>query len=250
MARKLLILSGFLKKPVDQVSTPYILIAGSKEEYENARNFLEQKNLADKIIGRIAVNGNGDPFVSNLDKANEAARSLNAKEIVFCAGKLSYRQIIEKVQTLHNLRIRFFAGNSIVGSDDSTSRGEILAAENEFHLGQSVNRRLKRFIDLISSILFLLLFPLALLFVKKPFSFFANCFLVLTGNKTWVGYIVGEKSLPKLREGILSSNGEVKNSRQSLPDENLKQIDYWYARDYEPLQDISIILKNYRYLGG
>jgi hypothetical protein len=32
--------------------------------------------------------------------------------------------------------------------------------------------------------------------------------------------------------------------------ENLRTLDYWYAKDYQPLQDISIILKNYRYLGN
>jgi hypothetical protein len=58
------------------------------------------------------------------------------------------------------------------------------------------------------------------------------------------------EGLPKLRKGLLSPNGIPRSIEQNIPTENLRTLDYWYARDYQPLQDISIILKNYRYLGN
>lgn len=211
---------------------------------------MKRKNLSDKIIGRIAVNGNEGEFISRLAQTNQTASSLDAKEIIFCAGRLSYKEIIEQVQRLQHVRIRFFAGDSIVGSDDSTTKGEILSAEHEYNLSNSVNRRLKRLIDLAFSMISLLLFPIQFLLIKKPLSFFKNCFLVIAGSKTWIGYISKDPHLPVLKDGIIAPNGQTKESRSSLPEESIKLIDHWYARDYEPLQDLSIILKNYRYLGG
>jgi O-antigen biosynthesis protein len=250
LVRMFLIRSGVLRQPATKVSNPHILIAGSAEEYERAKEFLNQKDLSDKIIGRIAANGNGGKFISKIDKAEEVAESLNAKEIIFCAGQLSYKEIISQMQHLGKLKFRFFAGNSIVGSDDSSARGESLSLEKEYKLARASNRRMKRLIDVLFSTAFLLTFPIHFILVKKPVRFFKNCFLVIAGKKTWVGYITYSPGLPQLRQGILGSNAQPQTVQQNLPAENLELLDYWYARDYEPLQDSSIILKNYRYLGG
>ena len=72
----------------------------------------------------------------------------------------------------------------------------------------------------------------------------------MIGTKTWVGYLFHSKELPRLRKNILAPNGIPIATEQALPAENLKMLDYWYAKDYEPLQDINTILKNYRQLGG
>jgi hypothetical protein len=48
----------------------------------------------------------------------------------------------------------------------------------------------------------------------------------------------------------MACNGIPLTTKQELPLQSLQMVDYWYARDYEPFQDISLILKNYRYLGG
>jgi O-antigen biosynthesis protein len=86
-----------------------------------------------------------------------------------------------------------------------------------------------------------------LFILKRPASFFKNCFHVLSGNKTWVGYIIKEDQLPMLRKSIVGSNG-FPSKRQKLPVESLKMVDEWYARDYEPLQDLRTIFSSYVYL--
>lgn len=250
LVRVILIRSGILQQPPEKISKPYILIAGTTEEYSRARNLLEQKKLGDKVVGRISVNGNGSGYVSKLDKVQQTISSLNAKEIIFCAGHLSYQQIIEEMQQLKKTRIRFFSGNTIVGSDDSTIMGKAISYQDEFRLAQASNRRTKRLIDVLFSCLSVFLFPIHFLFVKKPFYFLKNCAAVIAGRRTWIGYIDYLEGLPKIRAGVLSPNGKPKSLQQNLPEENLHMLDYWYARDYEPLQDITIILKNYRYLGG
>jgi GT2 family glycosyltransferase len=250
VVRSFLIKAGVLYQPPETISKPYILIAGSEKEYEQAKEFLMQKNLSEKIIGRISTNGSTDNFISRLDKLDQTIRSLNAKEIIFCAGQLSYKEIIEQAQHLKKIKIRFFAGSSIVGSDGSAIKGRTISSEEEFKLAQSNNKRVKRLIDVFFALFGLLLFPVHFLFVRKPASFLKNCLLVVAGRRSWIGYIFLSKGLPKLRKGILAPNGILLNIQQTLAEKDLKTIDYWYARDYEPLQDINIIVKNYRYLGG
>lgn len=250
VVRLLLIRSDVLQQPPEKISKPYILIAGSGEEYLKVKNLLEQKKLADKVVGRISVNDNGGSFVSKLHSVDEAISSLNAKEIIFCAGQLTYKEIIEKIQQLKKIRVRFFSGNSIVGSDDSTSRGNAISFEEEFQLARSGNRRLKRLIDVLFAALSILLFPIHFLFVKKPIHFLKNCIKVILGRRTWIGYVFYLEKLPKIKDGVLSANGISRSVKQTLPVENLQMLDYWYAKDYEPLQDINLILKHYKYLGG
>jgi hypothetical protein len=250
IVRALLMSAGILYEPIDQVSRPYLLIAASPKEFEEVRSFLGEKNIADKIIGRVSVNGNGDQYVSRLDGIEQAASSLQATEIIFCAGTLSYKEIITQVQKLKGkLKARFFAGNSIIGSDDKTTRGETIAAEAEYRLARPAARRTKRLVDIVVAIAAFILFPLSFLLVKEPLRFFGNAFQVLTGKKTWVGYLLPAKYLPRLRSGVLAPSGPKKNQQQ-LPEESLHMVDYWYAHNYEPLDDLLIIFKNYRHLGS
>lgn len=250
IARMLLIRAGVLYEPIEKIAKPYILIAGTKKEYVAVETLLREKNRNDKIVGRIGVNGNGDDLVAKLDKLNEAVILLNAREVIFCAGTLWYTEIIQQVQKLKGAKARFFAGNSIVGSDGRFSRGEILSAETEFQLARSNNRRMKRLVDVIFSVLCIAMFPIHFLFVKKPFRFLSNCLSVVFGKATWIGYVTVSPALPKLRRGILAPNGQLQNTEQNLSAENLNIIDYWYAKDHEPFRDLRMIIKNYRHLGG
>jgi len=249
-ARMLLIRSGILQQRPEHILKPYILVAGTKEEFEQVKTLLQQKGLGEKIVGRISTNGNEDNAISGMEKVNEAISSLDASEIVFCVGKLSYKDIIGRIQHLRKIRVRFYAGNSIVGSDESTAKGKTISFEDEFKLAESSNRRLKRLIDVLGSIILLVTFPFHFFFIKRPFTFLKNTIWVLGAKRTWVSYIYHSQKLPKLKKGILTPSGVPLNAPQTLPIENLEVLDYWYARDYDPFQDINIILKNYRYLGG
>ncbi len=49
---------------------------------------------------------------------------------------------------------------------------------------------------------------------------------------------------------VISVNGIPHGVKQELPLQSLQMLDYWYARDYEPANDLKIIWKAYRRLGG
>lgn len=250
--RWLLVKAGVLQEPITKISKPYILIASSEREFAEVNNLLSQVSLNDKVIGRVSINGDHTNFISKLDHVNEAAKVLDAREIIFCAGALPYKKIIEQTQhTSHRLKIRFHAGGSesIVGSDTSTESGKILSSEIKYKLSRASNRRVKRLIDVVSSLLFLITFPVQLILVENRFRFFGNCFKVIAGKRTWVGYLFSEAKLVRLQPSVLSSIGR-KDLQKDISQESLQQIDYWYARNYEPAQDIKTIFKNYRHLGS
>ncbi|RYZ30672.1 MAG: hypothetical protein EOO10_01950 [Chitinophagaceae bacterium] len=249
--RRLLVKAALISASPDASGKPHIVIAASANEYEDVTDFLTEKGFGKHIIGRIGINGSENTIVhiSNLGSMTEA---LNAKELIFCASSLSYKEIISLTESLPtNLKLRYHAlgSSSIVGSDTSTESGEIVSAEEDFAITQPSNKRLKRLIDFSTSLFFLLTFPLHFIFVKKPLQFFANCFSVLFGAKTWIGYTGQQLSLPPLRKAVLAPNGKRENTA-SFSQENLYQLNYWYARNYAPLKDLKTIYTHYPFLGS
>ncbi|HET7898896.1 MAG TPA: hypothetical protein VFL47_14525, partial [Flavisolibacter sp.] len=170
---------------------------------------------------------------------------------IFCAGALSYKQIIAQTAALHKaVRFRYHAYGScsIVGSDASTSSGEILSSDTDFALAKASNKRVKRLLDVVTALLFLLTFPVQLFLVNRPLYFLRNCVQVILGQKTWVGYSKANPSLPRLRNSVLAPNGKKEINAATV--ENRQLLDYWYARNYEPLQDVKTILQHHHDLGS
>lgn len=253
LQRWLLVKAGILLQPVTASSKPHILIAANRKEFSDVKNFLTEKGFGPSIICQVGINGATENVILHIDAIDLTAKGLDAKELIFCARTLSYKKLIHLTEKNKEagLKFRYHAcgSSSIVGSDTSTESGEILSAETSFNLARASNKRLKRLIDISSSLLFLFTFPLHFLLVKKPLLFFSACFAVLVGKKTWVGFMLQQPSLPLLRKSILGSNGQ-KNLSASLSSDSLRLLDYWYARNYEPLHDVKTIFANYKYLGS
>jgi len=251
--RWLLIRWNVLYDAGERENHSHILIVGSKKEYDDVVQLMSKAGLQQKVLGRMAVDENDSSGIGIWNKIDLLRPSITFKEVVFCEGSLSFRDIIETVQKLpNNVRIKYHASksHSIIGSDLRSGLGKTLSKENEYKLADPYNLRIKRLIDLATSFFFLITFPVHFVFVKKPFSFFNNCFLVLFAKKTWVGYTVNGKPLPKLCKGVVGTNGGSLKMKQQLSAESLQIVDHWYAMDYQPSQDLKLILKSYRSLGG
>ena len=236
-----------LQRPGDKILKPYILAAATSDEFERIKKFLEENGLKEKLIGRLAIDENKNA-VAPLEKVDEIALTLGAEEILFCIGKLSYQEVFFYASSIRSsLRFRFHAMDScsIVGSDSDDSTGEAITSETIFNLEQPNNRRLKRLIDIITAVVMIVLFPIHFIMTKRPFHLLRNCFAVLVGEKTWIGYnTTNSSSLPRLRKAVISTNGKI------MAEPNDNSINYWYAKNYEPLQDIRLIVKNYKHLGS
>lgn len=252
ITRWLLIKTKVLRQD-DEKEYQHTLIVGTADEYENSKRLLQHAGLHQTILGRVAVSNNDTEGIGNWAKLKELKPAVNFGELIFCEGSLSFKEIIETVQTLpRNIRIKFHAAksHSIVGSDSKDSSGEAVSPENGYKISEPYNLRIKRLIDIFVSLIFIVTFPLHFFFEKKPFKFFGNCFKVLFAKRTWIGYTLNDETLPPLRKAIIGCNGLPVNNREQLPSETRQMADVWYASDYEPLQDIKLLWKSYRSLGN
>lgn len=253
LSRWILIKAGLIQPYRGHDDKPYLLIAGTKAEFEEVKAFLNTRQLDNKVIGRIAVQPEDKEALAGITNLSTVTIPLHASELVFCAGAYSYKEILtQQPKITANLRFRFHAvkSSSIIGSDSSTSSGEVLAGESPYKLDQLAGRRIKRLVDVLTSLCFLLILPLHFLVVEKPRAFIYHCVLVVWGRRTWVGYGTKAAGLPRLRTGILLPNGEPVSKVHAIPEESLALIDQYYARDYDPLQDLGLIIKNYKHLGN
>ena len=252
IVRWLLIRARILNK-VEDDQYDHTLIVGSEKEFDAAKKLMEQAGIHERILGRVAVQKDEPGAIGFWKELPALKKAVDFKELIFCEGNLSFKDIIAIIQVLpRDISIKFHAANSrsIVGSDSRNSPGESVSKENGYKISNPYNRRIKRLIDLAVSVFFIASFPIHFLFVRKPINFFSNCFKVLVARRTWIGYTVDENSLPRLREGVMGCNGISLNFTKQLPRESLELSDQWYARDYEPGLDLKLLFKSYRELGG
>ncbi len=254
LLRRILINSNVLTGNRENEEHASTLIIASAGEYDKALELMKAANMEEKVLGRVAVTENDASAIGHWSKLNLLFQAVPFREAIFCEGTLSFKNIIDSIERSAGkakFKIHAAGSHSIVGSDSKDSSGETLSKENGVKLGDPYNLRLKRLLDVVVSIVALLTFPIHFIGVKKPFQFFGNCFAVLFAQKTWVGYSSATtKNLPVLRKAVMACNGIPQAIRQELPEQGLHTLDYWYARDYEPFQDIKIIWKSYKKLGG
>ena len=105
-------------------------------------------------------------------------------------------------------------------------------------------------VDIFSSLLLLPVSIVMIWYVKKPGSFLTNIFRVLGGGYSWVGYAAGgyQPDLPQLKKSVLPPYNILPSFEPS--DEVKRQLNITYAQKYTASIDVSLMLKNYKYLGG
>ena len=236
------------------------IIAGSPMEYKRAVAMMQMADKEDRILGRVGIEKTDEHCLTTIDKLSLFLRDIPVREIIFCQGSLSFRDIIGHCQKLnHGVRMRITSpgAGSIVGSDSSKRSGEIVSVDSHFDISKPGNRRFKRLIDILSSLAMIIGFPIHMFFVKKPFNMLGNAFAVLGSRKSWIGYSSKKRAdiegsgafpLPVLKTGVIGVNG-LPSSASVETEDGLFMLDQLYARDYTPYLDIYLITKGYMWLG-
>ena len=175
------------------------------------------------------------------------------KEVIFCINGLSYRQVIDQIQhcgAAYEYKIHLPGSQSFVGSNSSSTSGDLYTIDRRFNLTNFAHLRNKRLLDIGLALIFLLSFPVTFFIVRHPAIFFINCFKVISGHLTWVGYASGivTASLPPIRRGVLQPYNVLEGYEPSPAVKT--QINTAYAQSYTPINDITLLLKNFSYLGG
>ena len=253
LLRRFLIATRVLTSSKQMEEQATTLIIGSPKEYDETVELMHEAGMKEKVLGRVAISEDDSAAIGYWSRLDILSGAIPFREAIFCEGSLTFKDIINGVQTAADkikIKIHAVGSHSIVGSDSGDSSGEAVSKENGVNLANPYYRRLKRLQDIGVSIVAIVSFPVHFIGVKKPFRFFANCFEVLLARKTWIGYAVDEKNLPALRPAIIACNGIPRSVKQELPEQSLRMIDFWYARDYDPAQDLKLMWKVYRKLGG
>lgn len=234
---------------IDSNSRKNVGIIGETQEIERVKGILQKSNflLQNFVFINSTKKSKNNDFVGNIDQLNEIIEVYQLDEVIFCAKDLSSNTIIATMESLSKNDTEFKIAPPeslfILGSSSIDSPGELYLIDIN-SLSKPHNLRNKRIFDLITSILLLFSSPILVLFVKRPTKMFINIINVFKGNFTWVGYsgaLKSQKELPELKKGVLSPLDRF-NSDQ-LEEETKERINIQYAKDYNPFNDLTILIK-------
>ncbi|MFN5183560.1 MAG: glycosyltransferase [Bacteroidota bacterium] len=230
-------------------------IAGNSSEFKRVNYLLKQTSVVPEFIGFISSeSGNSfdENHIGNINQINEIIQVHRLNEVIFCAKDMSSQEIIGHMLNLVSSGVDFKIAPpeslSIIGSNSVDTAGSDLYIIDFNSISKPENRRKKRLLDILLSLLLFILFPFLILFVEKKIRFILNIVSVLFGAKTWVGYSGKINSdLPVLKKSVLTPR--VLYSENINGDSDIRRINLNYSKDYKILNDIKIILKGYSQLG-
>lgn len=239
-----------------------LIIVGNDEEGSRVLSLLKLSDTSHNFIGFVQPEDNGishhtpeyqQYFLGKANKLKELAEVFTIDEIIFCGKDVSSQQIIDYMSRIPAKEVEYKIAPPesmfIIGSSNVENPGELYVIDIN-NINKSVNRRNKRLIDVLISVLLLLLSPLMLLMQKKPGGYIRNLLQVLTGDKTWVGYVPGDdhlNALPKIRKGVLHPLDYLNN--QQADQLTIRRLNSLYAKDYRIYTDLHILRRGWRNLG-
>ena len=231
-----------------------LIIVAQPEEYLRIRDLLGQTREKLNVIGRVdqsdSVSVSGPEELGKVEHLADIVEINRIDEIVFSGADLSSTEIIKHMLALRKSQIDYKISPpdsiSIIGSNSINTAGELYSI-NMSSIAEPANKRKKRLLDLILALLLVLTLPLNIwFFIPKLGRYLKGTFQVLFGLRSWVGYYPGTEDkanpLPGIKSGLIYPGQDKRQlSAEQRHDLNLK-----YARNYNLLSDIRIILRNFR----
>ncbi len=234
------------------LKTKRIAIIGEEKEFKRVNELIKQTQVNSSFIGFVSAEQNGvhNPFyIGQLNQIDEIINVHQITEIIFCAKDLSSQFIINSMLTLVSSGVDFKIAPpeslSIIGSNNIDTAGDLYMIEVN-SISKPNNKRNKRLLDVVASILIIALSPVLFFLQENKNHFFVNCFNVLFGFYSWVGYgKTVDKSLPEIKRSVLSPI-----MLHNLQTDKTKIFNLRYAKDYKIEKDIIIIWKCIKKLGN
>lgn len=239
--------------PYDKLPRKAIIVA-SKEAYKETAEILQRVHYAPEVSGRISSENDRQDALAGFNNMQHVLYTAGINEVIFCVNGLTYTDIMAKMQSCgsdYEYKIHIPGSQSFVGSNSSHTSGDLYTIDRRFNLAHFAHLRNKRILDILSSLFFLLLFPFIAIKVRRPARFFGNIFRVLTGKNTWVGYARPDltgKHFPQIRKGITPAYYMQQGFEPDI--EMTEYLDKVYAHNYNAGADLTLMLKNFKYLGG
>lgn len=244
-----------------------LLIAGDEEEGSRVLSLLKLSGSTHNFIGFVKPY-EGKTFsglvksipefekyvLGSTEKFKEIMEVYSIDEVIFCAKDIPSNQIINymSVATPKEVEYKIAPPESlfIIGSSSIDNPGELYVIDIN-SISKSVNKRNKRLVDFLLSILFLITSPVLILLQKNPLGYLKNIFLVMTGKISWVGYhnqsSNANAGLPKIRNGVLNPLDII--AEKKLDEQTIHRLNSLYAKDYHVNVDLKIVRSGWRDLG-
>ena len=254
ISRIILHFSGLKNFNFNPEKNKRIAIIGTQEEFERVNLLLKQTNLNNSFIGYITIDDADKKtpnVIGRIDQTEEIIKIHKINEVIFCSRDLSSQSIIDFMHRLISSDVDFKIAPpesmSIIGSNSIDTAGDLYIIDVN-SINKPNNKRNKRMIDFVSSILFLILSPILFLVQKNKLGFIKNSIYVLFNAKSWVGYgNENQEHLPKIKTSIFSPLDGIPDS--NITNEAKSRILLTYSKNYIVQNDINIILKNITFLG-
>lgn len=261
--RLILSLLGRKQFSLESNSRKKLLIVGEEDEASRVLSLLKMSETSHNFIGFLRPNENNTTVskpefeklnLGNAEKFSEVIEVYSIDEIIFCARDIASNRIINFMSGITSREVEYKIAPPesmfIIGSNSMNNAGELYVIDIN-SISKWVNKRNKRLLDLILSLLFLIFSPLLIFLQKNPMGLLSNIFKVLMGKLSWVGYSIGAQidiaMLPKIRKGILTPMDAQKNSR--LDEQTINRLNSLYAKDYHIYTDLQIAWMGKRNLG-
>lgn len=232
-----------------------IVIAGDDGEAGRVAALLQKTSHRPEIIGFVSPGPERSPAsLGMFGQLGEIIRIHRVNEVIFCARDITSGAIIDKMMSLRESGIEYKIAPpeslTIIGSNSINSSDDLYLIEFN-SLNKPASRRNKRLLDFLTAVLLIPLAPLVMPLEKRPFGLPVNILLVLTGYRSWVGYVPGIENgrhgLPSVRIGVLNPSDAL---REPVSDpEIVERLNMTYSRDYSIFKDLNIILRGVRELG-
>ncbi|MEO8171539.1 MAG: glycosyltransferase [Sediminibacterium sp.] len=222
------------------------IIVSGETEFAAVKHLLETAVSDQQLLGRVSPSDHDTKALCGIQNLHILVKNFSVCRIIFCIGELSLHDAMVQMTLFSKRNIHFlfhFAGSgSMVGSQTLAPGATIVSPFIEYHIMHAYQQRMKRLVDLVLGLFFILTAPLHFLLCPGPIAFISAAFKVLTGSCTWVGYSVGSDSLPPIKKGIFHPLAKTAGVNENL----LKKSDILYAKNYDWWQDIMIVFQNYR----
>lgn len=232
-----------------------ILIVGNKAEASRVEGLIKQTSDRISYLGFIAPGNesqSGDQFVGTTENLGEIVRIFSIDEVIFCSKDIAGNDIFKKMTELNptkvEIKIAPTESEFVIGSNSIDSQGTWYTIQFN-DISKPTNKRAKRLLDIIASIVLFIISPLLIWLVENKQSFLSNIFAVMMGRKTWVGYNsqTAIDHLPKLKQAVIKTT--LGSGLQSNNTSAVNHINQLYAKNYNVWNDLQFIVSGYKELG-
>lgn len=232
-----------------------IAIIGTTGEFERVSGLLRQTNINASLLGFVSADKNGTQHkdhLGDIEQVGEVIEIYKINEVIFCSRDISSQGIMDYMHMLVSADVDFKIAPpeslSIIGSNSIDTAGDLYIIDVN-SISKPKNRRNKRLVDILCSLLFLAVSPVLIFFQENKAGFIRNLFAVLAGRRSWVGYgSEMQEHLPKIKLSILSPADAIRSI--AITPETRNRLNLSYSKDYKVENDLNILRKSLRKLGS